>query len=296
VTVPHSDEVLAERFEENRRRLHAVAYRMLGSLSEAEDALQEAWLRLARSDAEEIQHLDAWLTTVVGRVCLNMLRSRNRRREESYGLRVPDPILGDAQALGPEGEVLLADSVGLALLVVVETMTPAERLTFVLHDMFAVSFEEIAAILDRSPAATRQLASRARTRVRADAKIPDAELSVQQAVVDAFFAAARDGDFDRLVALLDPDVVLRSDAGPEEQPGVLRSAAAVARASLAGAHSGRTLRATLINGSPGAVVFEHDQPIALMAYTVVHGRIVEIDVIRGAYRLGRLDLSSVTTP
>ncbi len=292
--MPHGEEVLAERFEENRRRLRAVAYRMLGSLSEAEDALQEAWLRLARSDSEEIRHLDAWLTTVVGRICLNMLRSRDHRREESYGLTVPDPILGDAHALGPDGEALLADSVGLALLVVVETLTPAERLTFVLHDMFAVSFDEIAAILDRSPAATRQLASRARRRVRGEAKIPDAELSVQQEVVDAFFAAARHGDFDRLVALLDPDVVLHSDAGPAEKTGVLRSAEAVARVSLSGARSGRTLQPTIINGAPGAVVFEHGQPIAVMAYTVVHGRIVEIDVIRGPERLGRLDLSGVT--
>jgi RNA polymerase sigma factor (sigma-70 family) len=290
VTTPEADDRLAARFAEHRRRLRAVAYRMLGSHSEAEDALQEVWLRLNRSDAEEIEHMEAWLTTVVGRVCLNMLRSRNRRREESYGLRVPDPILGDAQVLGPEGEALLADSVGLALLVVIETLAPAERLAFVLHDMFAVSFDEIAAILGRSPTATRQLASRARRRVQDEAKIPDAELSVQQEVVDAFFAAAHDGDFDRLVAVLDPEVVLRVDTGPEKEPGVLRGPAAVARASLAGARSGRTLQPTLVNGSPGAVVFEHGRPVALMGYAVVQGRIVEINVIADPDRLRRLDL------
>jgi RNA polymerase sigma-70 factor (ECF subfamily) len=286
---------LAERFEQRRGRLRGVAYRMLGSHSEAEDALQEVWLRLGRSDVEAIEHLDAWLTTVVGRVCLNMLRSRNRRREEPYGVTVPDPVVSDQHAIGPESEALLADSVGLALLVVIETLTPAERLAFVLHDMFAVSFEEIAAILGRSPAAVRQLASRARRRVQGEAKIPDADLPVQQEVVEAFFAAARDGDFDRLVAALDPDVVLLADAGPGEPPSVLRGAPAVATAALAGARSGRTLRPALVNGAPGAVLFENGEPVAIMGYTVVHRRIIEIDVIRDADRLRRLDLASVIT-
>jgi RNA polymerase sigma factor (sigma-70 family) len=286
-----NEDWLVERFEEHRRRLRAVAYRMLGSLSEAEDALQEVWLRLGRSDVEEIEHLDAWLTTVLARVCLNMLRSRDRRREEPYGLTVPDPIVSDAQAIGPEGEALLADSVGLALLVVIETLTPAERLAFVLHDMFAVSFEEIAAILDRSPTATRQLASRARRRVRGEAKIPDADLSVQQEVVEAYFAAARDGDLDRLIALLDPDVVLIADGGPGQQARV-RGAAEVAGAALTGARSGRTLRPALVNGSPGAVLFEHDQPVAIMGCTVVNGCITEIDMIRDPERMRRLDLAN----
>jgi RNA polymerase sigma factor (sigma-70 family) len=290
-----TDEWLAERFEERRGRLRAVAYRMLGSHSEAEDALQEAWLRLSRADAETIEHLDAWLTTVVGRVCLNMLRSRNRRREESYGVRVPDPVIGDQHPLGPEGEAVLADSVGLALLVVIGTLPPAERLAFVLHDMFAVSFEEIAGILDRSPAAARQLASRARRRVRGEAKVPDADLSVQQEVVAAFFAAARDGDFDRLVALLDPDVVLLTDSDPSKPFSVLRGPAAVANASLTGARSGGTLRPALVNGSPGAVVFHNGRPTAIMGFTVVRGRVVEIDAIRDPDRLRRLDLANVTT-
>jgi RNA polymerase sigma factor (sigma-70 family) len=204
---------LVERFEERRGYLRAVAYRMLGSFSDADDALQEVWMRLSRSDRSDVENLNAWLTTVVGRVCLNMLRSRERRREEPVGVRVPDPIVAGQHEVDPSGEVLLADSVGLALLVVMETLTPAERLALVLHDMFAASFKEMATMLGCSPAAARQLASRARRRVRGEAKIPDADLSTQWQVVDAFLAAARDGDFNRLVALLDPDVVLRADAG-----------------------------------------------------------------------------------
>jgi RNA polymerase sigma-70 factor (ECF subfamily) len=284
---------LAERFEERRGRLRAVAYRMLGSLSEAEDALQEVWLRLSRSDTSEVQHLDAWLTTVVGRVCLNMLRTRERRREEPFGVRVPDPIVTDEHGVDPEDETLLAESVGLALLVVIETLTPAERLAFVLHDMFAVSFEEIATILGRSPAAARQHASRARRRVRGEAKIPDADLTVQREVVEAFFAAGREGDFDRLVAVLDPDVVLRADGSPGQPSAVLRGATAVARASLAGARSGRTLRPVLVNGAPGAVILEHGSPASIMGFTVVQRKIVEIDAIRDPQRLQRLDLTAL---
>src|SRR5918997_2587570 len=210
VTMRESD-WLVGRFEQRRSRLRAIAYRMLGSLSEADDALQEVWLRLSRSDADAVEHLDAWLTTVVGRVCLDMLRSRRRRREEPFGVRLPDPIVSDASGSDPEHEVLLADSVGLALLVVIETLTPAERLAFVLHDMFAVPFDDIATVLDSSPSAARQRASRARRRVRGHASDPDADPRAQQAVVDAFFAAARDGDFDRLITLLDPEVVGRGD-------------------------------------------------------------------------------------
>src|SRR3954447_8322391 len=196
---------LAERFEEHRTHLRAVSYRMLGSLSEADDAVQEAWLRLSRSDAAEIENLRAWLTTVVARVSLNMLRSRKTRREEPLDLQLPDPIIDPVGGTDPEHEVLLADSVGLALLIVLETLSPAERLAFVLHDMFAVPFEEIAAIVDRSPDAARQLASRARRRVRAEDRMPDADPATQREVVDAFLAAGRDGDFERLLALLDPD-------------------------------------------------------------------------------------------
>src|SRR5213082_654931 len=206
-------EFLAESFEEHRTHLRAVAYRMLGSLSEADDAVQESWLRLSRSNANEIENLGGWLTTVVARVSLNMLRSRNTHREEPLGVRFPDPIVDPADGTDPEHEALLADSVGLALLVVLETLSPAERLAFVLHDMFAVPFEEIASIVDRSPEAARQLASRARRRVRGAAPVPDADLTAQWEVIEAFLAAAREGDFDALVAVLDPDVVLRADGG-----------------------------------------------------------------------------------
>ena len=207
-------EFLAEQFEEHRSRLRGVAYRMLGSLSEADDAVQEAWLRLSRTDSDEIENMGGWLTTVVARVSLNMLRSRTARREEPLAARLPDPLVDRADGIDPEHEALLADSVGLALLVVLETLSPPERLAFVLHDIFAVPFDEIAPIVDRSPEAARQLASRARRRVRAERTVPDADLETQREVIDAFLAAAREGDFDRLVAVLDPDVVLRQDFGP----------------------------------------------------------------------------------
>ncbi len=207
---------LADRFEEQRGHLRAVAYRMLGSLTEADDAVQDAWLRLSQSRADEVENLGAWLTTVVGRVCLNVLRSRNVRREEPLGVHVPDPVISPERELWPEEEALLADSVGLALLVVLDTLAPAERLAFVLHDMFGLPFEEIAPMVGRTPAAARQLASRARRRVKgADVPAPDPDLARQRRVVDAFFLAARGGDFDALVAVLDPDVVLRIDAGAE---------------------------------------------------------------------------------
>src|ERR671924_2162922 len=225
-------EFLAERFEEQRTRLRAGAYRMLGSMSEADDAVQEAWLRLSRTDAGAIENLEGWLTTVVARVSLNMLRSRNLRREDPIGVRVPEPIVDRADGTDPEHEALLGDAVGLALLVVLETLSPAERLAFVLHDMFGVPFDEIARIVDRSPDAARQLASRARRRVRAEPTVPDADLDTQWEVVDAFLAAARDGDFERLVAVLDPDVVLRADSGAVEASRAVRGAAKVASRAM----------------------------------------------------------------
>ncbi len=281
---------LAERFEEHRSRLRAVAYRMLGSLSEADDAVQEAWLRLSRSDADEIENLGGWLTTVVGRVSLNMLRSRKARREEPLAGRLPDPLIDRADGIGPEHEALLADSVGLALLVVLETLSPPERLAFVLHDIFAVPFDEIAPIVDRSPEAARQLASRARRRVRAERTVPDADLETQREVIDAFLAAAREGDFDRLVAVLDPDVVLRQDFGPVDGRREIRGAAAVAGQARGYAQIGLDIRPALINGVAGAVAFRDGQPFSIGAVTVRNGRIVELDFLADPERLRELDL------
>jgi RNA polymerase sigma factor (sigma-70 family) len=283
---------LAERFEQHRTRLRAVAYRMLGSLSEADDAVQEAWLRLSRTDAGEIESLGAWLTTVVGRVSLNMLRSRRSRREEPLGAHVPEPIVDRADGTDPEHEALVADAVGLALLVVLETLSPAERLAFVLHDMFAVPFDEIAPIVGRSPTATRQLASRARRRVQG-AAVPDTDLAGQREVVDAFFAAARDGDFEALVAVLDPDIVLRSDGGVL-RPGasvVVRGAAAVASQALMFRRLHPYVRPALVNGTAGVVVTPHGRPLSVMAFTVRQGRIVEIDALADPERLRLLDLT-----
>ncbi len=282
---------LAERFEEHRTRLRAVAYRMLGSLSEADDAVQEAWLRLGRTDANEIENLGGWLTTVVARVSLNMLRSRNLRGEEPLGVRMPDPIVDSAEGTDPEHEALLADSVGLALLVVLETLSPPERLAFVLHDIFAVPFDEIAPIVDRSPEAARQLASRARRRVRAERTVPDADLETQREVVHAFLAAAHDGDFDRLVAVLDPDVVLRADFGPARGSREIRGAAAVAGRALGYAQIGLDMRPALINGVAGGVTFLHGQPFSIAAVTVRNGRIVELDFLADPERLRLLDLT-----
>src|SRR4051812_34817619 len=262
-------EFLAGQFEQHRPHLRAVSYRMLGSLSEADDAVQEAWLRLSRSDAEEIENLGGWLTTVVGRVSLNMLRSRRSRREDSLGaVHVPEPIVDRADGTDPEHEALLADSVGLALLVVLETLSPAERLAFVLHDIFAVPFDEIAPIVDRSPEAARQLASRARRRVRAESTVPDADLDAQREVVEAFLAAAREGDFDRLVAMLDPDVVLRQDFGPVRGLRELRGAEVVARQAASYAQIGLDIRPALINGIAGAVAFREGEPFSIGAVTV----------------------------
>ena len=284
---------LAERFEAHRTRLRAVAYRMLGSLSEADDAVQEAWLRLSRTDAEGIENMGGWLTTVVARVSLNMLRTRKSRREEPLGAHVPDPIVSRADGTDPEHEAILADSVGLALLVVLEQLEPAERLAFVLHDMFAVPFDEIGPMVDRSPTAARQLASRARRRVQGAAPAPDADLARQREVVEAFFAAARDGDFDRLVAVLDPDVVLRSDGGAErpKHSVVVHGAVAVAARAMTYARLSPFVRPALVNGAAGVVVAPHGKPFSVMGFTVRGGRIVEIDSVSDPERLGRLDLA-----
>jgi RNA polymerase sigma factor (sigma-70 family) len=282
---------LAERFEEHRGRLRAVAYRMLGSVSEADDAVQEAWLRLSRSDADEIENLGAWLTTVVGRVSLNMLRSRRTRREEPLeAVHLPEPIVDRADGTDPEHEALVADSVGLALLVVLETLSPAERLAFVLHDIFAVPFDEIAPIVDRSPEAARQLASRARRRVRAENTVPDADLDAQREVVEAFLAAARDGDFDRLVAVLDPDVVLRQDFGAGRSRQV-RGAAAVARQARTYSRLDLVAKPALINGAVGVVATRDGRPFSVGAFTVRGGRIVEMDWLADPARLSELDLT-----
>jgi RNA polymerase sigma factor (sigma-70 family) len=287
---------LAERFEAHRTHLRAVAYRMLGSLAEADDAVQEAWLRLHRSDTSEVANLGGWLTTVVGRVCLDMLRSRRTRREMPMSPHIPDPIISPEGGDDPEHEALLADSVGLALLVVLDTLTPAERLAFVLRDMFAVPFEEIAPLVGRTPAAARQLASRARRRVQGTAAVPDADLARQRKVVDAFLAASRGGDFDALVAVLDPDVLLRADEGtlPGSGSRLVRGAANVANQALAfsrlGAAGGVVHRA-LVNGAAGIVATRDGQPFSVLGFTVVGGRIVEIDILADPERLRHLDLT-----
>jgi RNA polymerase sigma factor (sigma-70 family) len=287
------DEWLAERFEEHRPHLRAVAYRMLGSLSEADEAVQEAWLRLSRSDPSGIENLGGWLTTVVARLCLNTLRARRSRREEPLDTRLPDPIVSRPDGIDPEHEALLADSVGLALLVVLETLTPAERVAFVLHDVFGVPFEEIAAIVDRSPAAARQLASRARRRVQGATPVSDADLDRQREVVDAFFAAARDGDFEALVAVLDPDVVLRSDGGAA-RPGasfVVHGARAVAEQAMTFARLSPFVRPALVNGGAGVVVAPGGRPFSVMGFTVGNGRTIEINGLADPERLHRLDLA-----
>ena len=289
-----SPDWLTEGFETNRGRLRAVAYRMLGSLTEADDAVQEAWLRVARADASEVDNLSAWLTTIVARVCLNALRSRNARREEPLDAHVPDPVITRADEPNPEDQALLADSVGLALQVVLETLTPAERLAFVLHDTFGLPFEEIAPMVDRSPAAARQLASRARRRVRgADVHSPDRDVARQREVVDAFFAAAHGGDFDALVAVLDPDVVSRIDAGAGAlvPSGVLHGAATVARQTLAIASIAAPKHPVLVNGAAGVVITLRGQPVSVMSFTVSGGKIVEINSIVDPERLRGLDLS-----
>ncbi len=285
---------LANKFDRQRPQLRAVAYRILGSLSEAEDAVQEAWLRLRRTDAEQIDSFERWLTTVVARICLNLLRSRRTRREQPLDYLRPEPIVDDP-TLGtdPEHEALLADSVGIALQVVLDTLSPAERLAFVLHDMFAVPFEEIAAMVDRSPQATRQLASRARRRVREAAPRPDPNLTRQRMVVDAYFAAAREGDLEGLAAALDPDVVLRAhrrDGDPVE----LHGSARVARGAMSARRFAPYVRPALVNGAAGVVAFDGELPFAVLAFTVIGDRAVAIDVFNDPELVAKLDIGGIT--
>jgi len=285
---------LAERFQAHRGHLRAVAYRLLGSTSEADDAVQDAWLRLSRADTGGVENLGGWLTTLVARLCLDRLRARASRREQPLGVHLPDPIVGRQDDVDPEQQALLAEGVGLALLVVLETLAPAERLAFVLHDTFAVPFDQVAAIVGCSPTAARQLASRARRRVKQHATVPDADLARQRAVVDAFLAAARDGDFDALVAVLDPDVVLRADRGavPLGASRVVRGARAVAEGALTFARLGRFARPVLVNGAAGVVARAPDgQPFSVMGFTVRRGKIVEIDILADLARLRQLDLT-----
>jgi RNA polymerase sigma-70 factor (ECF subfamily) len=287
---------LADQFEAHRGRLHAVAYRMLGSLAEADDAVQDSWLRVSRAETWEVENMRRWLTTIVARVCLNMLRARKIRREESLDFHVPDPILRIKSELEPEEQALMADSVGLALLVILDTLTPAERLAFVLHDMFAVSFEEIAPLVGRSAVAARQLASRARHRVKGgEAPQPDGHFARQQQVVDAFFSAARGGDFDALVAVLDPDIVLRIDggAGFPAISTVINGSAAAASHARRGLQSwlnrpGTQLRPVLVNGGAGVIVELAGRPVTVMGFTIAGGKIVEIDAISDPERVARI--------
>ena len=284
---------LAERFEEHRTHLRAVAYRMLGSLSEADDAVQEAWLRLSRTDTNQVENLGGWLTTVVARVSLNMLRSRRSRQEAPLGVHMPDPIIDRADGTDPEHEALLADSVGLALLVVLETLTPPERIAFVLHDMFAVPFDEIAPIVDRSPDAARQLASRARRRVQGENTVPDADLTTQRRVADAFLAAARGGDFEALLEVLDPDVVLRADLGPAPagESREVRGAREVAGQALFYSGLGLVMKPALVNGAVGAVSTREGVPFSVGAFTIRGGKIVAIDILADPERIRGLDLA-----
>ena len=286
-------EWLARSFEAHRAHLRAAAYRMLGSLADADDAVQETWLRMARSDTSGVQNLRGWLTTVAARVCLDMLRARAARREDPLSVHVPDPILGPAAGPGPEEEALLADSVGLALLVVLDILSPGERLAFVLHDVFAVPFEEIARILDRSPDAAKQLASRARRRLGGTVRPPDADHTRQREIVDAFLTAARGGDFGALLALLDPDVVLRADAGagPMGPSRLVHGSRAVAGQVLGFARFARFARPVLVNGAPGLIAAPDGQPTSVLGVTIRGGKIVEIDVLADPERLRQLDLT-----
>lgn len=285
---------LAARFEAARPQLGAIAYRMLGSLDDAQDAVQEAWLRLSRDSGAGIANLDAWLTTVVARICLNTLRDRHARGREELVSQLPDPIVDAPGESDPEHRALLADAVGLALFVVLDTLPPAERLAFVLHDVFTVPFDQIAAIVDRTPEATRKLASRARRRIEQAGPVPDTDLAAQRTVVDAFFAAGRTGDFDRLLSVLDPDVVLRGDIGAST--GIVRAEGAAAVAKLARGYGGpeREVRAATVNGAAGAVVLVAGQPVAIMAFVVRDGRVAAIDVLADPARIGQIDVSAVT--
>jgi len=285
----HEHEWLAERFEANRTRLRAVAYRMLGSLTEADDAVQESWLRLSRSDTSSVENLSGWLTTVVARVCLDMLRSRKTRREEPMGVHAPDLIVSQEATIDPEHEALLADSVGLALLVVLKTLAPVERVAFVLHDMFDLPFDEIAPIVGRSPAAARQLASRARRRVQGAVTAPDADHSRQRAIVDAFLAASRGGDFAALLAVLDPDVVLRAD-GAAVRLGASKEVGGAAAVAETFSGRARAAQPALVNGAAGLVWATRGRPQVVFGFTIRSGKIVEIELVADPARLRQLDL------
>ena len=290
------DEVnlLTEQFESQRGRLRAVAYRMLGSISASEDAVQETWLRLNRADVGEVQNLAGWLTTVVGRVCLNMLRTRVSQREHQVGVHMPDPVVSRMGGIDPEQELLLADAVGLALLVVLDTLSPAERLAFVLHDMFGVPFDEVAVVVERAPTAVRQLASRARRRVQQDAPQPDPDLARQRVAVDAFFAASRTGDFAALVSVLDPDIVLRSDGGQGRPIAsmVLHGSSTVAGQAITFGRLAPFVQPALVNGTAGAVVAPRGDIVSIMAFIVRDQKIASIDVLADPVRLRHLDLTS----
>ena len=284
-------QLLAQRFEEQRGHLRAVAYRMLGSLAEADDAVQEAWLRLSRADTDDVANLAAWLTTVTGRICLDMLRSRTARREESLDVHLPDPVISFDDGGDPEHEALTADAVGLAMLVVLETLTPAERLAFVLHDLFGVPFTEIGPIVGRTPDAAKMLASSARHRVRSGSGEPDPDLRRPREVVDAFMAAARGGDFGALVELLDPDVVLRADFGaaaPADFAPVIRGAAVVAGRALLFSRPGVSSQYAVVNGAAGVVSWQDGRLVSVLGFTVAHGKVVAIDVLADPERLNRL--------
>ncbi|MEV8451362.1 sigma-70 family RNA polymerase sigma factor [Streptomyces sp. NPDC052095] len=293
----NEENLLAERFEAERAQLRAVAYRMLGSVAEAEDAVQEAWLKLGRSDVSEVRNLGAWLTTVVGRVCLDMLRSRTSRREDPLPegedrLRLPDPVVSGLATLDPEREILVADSVGIALMVVLDTLSPAERLAFVLHDMFDVPFDEIARILGRAAASTRQLASRARRRVQGVAPAADTDVARKREVVNAFVTASRSGDFEALLTVLDPEVVARSDGGTLVPSILRRGAADVASQAITFARFAADARPVLVNGTPGVVSFTEDRPLSVMSFTIRDGRITGLDILTDPSRLVALGLTS----
>jgi RNA polymerase sigma factor (sigma-70 family) len=281
---------LATQFEEHRPHLRSVAYRMLGSLAEADDAVQDAWLRMSKAGTEDVENLGGWMTTITARICLNMLRSRKTRREESFGVHLPDPVVSIVGGTQPEQEVILADSVGLALLVVLDSLSPAERLAFVLHDMFDLPFDEIAPMVDRSPDAARQLASRARRRVRgAEVPTPEPDLNRQREIVDAFFQAARGGNFEALVEVLDPGVVVRADFGANKPlTKVTRGAEAVAGQAMAGANPNAVLIPALVNGAAGVVITINGRPFAVMGFTVADDKIVEIDVLADHHRIGQI--------
>lgn len=288
---------LAAGFDAQRARLRAVAYRILGSAVEADDAVQETWLRLVRSDTNVIDNLNGWLTTVTSRVCLDMLRARAARREDPLEVHLPDPVIGRDDGTGPEQQALLADAVGVALLVVLEILSPTERLAFILHDVFAMPFDEIGRILERSPAAAKQLASRARRRLQGATQTQNTDRARQRHLVDAFLAAARSGDFDRLLAVLDPDVVLRADAGagalgPSQ---LVRGSRAVAGQALKFAPIGRHARPALVNGSAGLIAIQHGQPIAVLGVRIKGEKIVEIDILADPERIRRLDLTAWST-